>query len=294
MSISNIKKVIIGTAQIGLDYGINNNTGKISEVDAIEILKYGYSSGIRFIDTAEVYGDAHEVIGKFHTKYQDSKFKVITKIPNHINTALEKKSCEYLNQLKVEKIDVLMYHSFETFYKDLGTSKKEMKRLKQKGIIEKTGVSIYTDEEFEKVIETDWIDVIQLPFNMFDNFSKRGELMLRAKEKEKIIHTRSAFLQGLFFIDRNKNVKIALKLKEYLEKIDRISEKSNIPLNVLALGYCINQPLIDKVLIGVDSLNQLVSNIDALKINIPERIMFELNKIEVPNVDLLNPSLWTK
>ena len=289
----NNNKIIVGTAQFGLNYGINNFSGKISEEQAFEILNYSYSSGIKYIDSAEAYGDAHKVVGNYHAKFQNSIFKVITKIPDNINDSIEKKAFDYLNDLKVDKIDILMYHSFQTFYKDLKLGEKEMMGLKTKGIIDKTGVSIYTNEEFEKAIETNWIDVIQFPFNMLDNFSKRGELLLKAKQKGKILHARSAFLQGIFFVDRDREIKIVQKLKPYLNKIDGISQKYNIPINLLALGYCINQHLIDNILIGVNSLSQLISNIDAVNIDIPEDVMLELDAIEVPNVNLLNPSLWS-
>ena len=51
----------------------------------------------------------------------------------------------------------------------------------------------------ESLINEDLITVVQLPFNLLDNFSVRGDLINKLKEKGKIIHTRSAFLQGLFF-----------------------------------------------------------------------------------------------
>ena len=37
----NIKKLILGSAQMGLDYGINNTNGKIDINESFEILKFG-------------------------------------------------------------------------------------------------------------------------------------------------------------------------------------------------------------------------------------------------------------
>ena len=59
-------KLILGTAQMGLDYGINNHKGKISQKESLSILKVAYNSGIRILDTAEAYGDAHQLIGNYH------------------------------------------------------------------------------------------------------------------------------------------------------------------------------------------------------------------------------------
>jgi len=103
-----------------------------------------------------------------------------------------------LSELHVDVLDILMFHSFTTYYQN-ATVIDEMMMLKLNGKIKFLGVSIYTNDELLKVIEDDRIDVIQLPFNLFDNFNKRGSLLKLAKEKGKIIHSRSAFLQGLFF-----------------------------------------------------------------------------------------------
>ena len=66
-------KILLGTAQLGLNYGINNKDGKPSVESSIEILSAAYDNNIRFLDTAEAYGDAHEVIGNFHKQYPQKK-----------------------------------------------------------------------------------------------------------------------------------------------------------------------------------------------------------------------------
>ena len=42
-----ISKLILGTAQMGLDYGINNSLGKIKKEESFKILKNAYDFGIR-------------------------------------------------------------------------------------------------------------------------------------------------------------------------------------------------------------------------------------------------------
>ena len=65
-------KLILGTVQLGVDYGINNEIGKPSIADALSILEYAYKKKIRFLDTAEAYGDAQKIIGK-PNKYWSEK-----------------------------------------------------------------------------------------------------------------------------------------------------------------------------------------------------------------------------
>ena len=71
-------KLILGTVQFGMDYGINNNDGKPSFEKVKDILDFAYLKGIRLLDTAESYGDSQSRIGEYH-KITSHKFKIITK-----------------------------------------------------------------------------------------------------------------------------------------------------------------------------------------------------------------------
>ena len=64
------KKLILGTVQFGLDYGINNTTGKPTTKNVYEILNYAYENEIRTLDTAESYGNSRLIIGNYLKKIQ--------------------------------------------------------------------------------------------------------------------------------------------------------------------------------------------------------------------------------
>jgi aryl-alcohol dehydrogenase-like predicted oxidoreductase len=164
-------------------------------------------------------------------------------------------------------------------------------KLKSKSV-KYIGVSVYTNEQMNEVIDDINIDIIQIPFNLFDNLNIRGELIIKAKSKNKIIHTRSAFLQGLFFMKKDNPNAIRVKLEKELDFIEDISIKSSIPIGSIALNYCLMQNFIDGVLIGVDSLDQLKENIDFAENKIPNQCFDEINQIRINNIELLNPSMW--
>ena len=131
-------------------------------------------------------------------------------------------------------------------------------------VVNSIGVSIYTNYELENLINDYNLDVIQIPFNLFDNFSVRGDLIAKAKNKGISIHSRSVFLQGLFFKSINDKSQVVKNLKKYLMKINNMAIKENIQISDLALNYVMQQDLIDNILIGVDSQSQLISNINSL------------------------------
>jgi aryl-alcohol dehydrogenase-like predicted oxidoreductase len=164
--------------------------------------------------------------------------------------------------------------------------------LKASGKIKYIGVSVYTNEEIEAVLLNDNVDIIQVPFNLFDNSNLRGHILEKAKEKGKIIHTRSALLQGLFFKDFNSKNKIVQSLKTELLQISAISKANNLSITQLALNYCLQQKSIDSMLIGVDSKQQLIDNIESIKHTIEDQIIHDINEIKINNIKLLNPSLW--
>lgn len=284
-------KLILGTVQMGLPYGINNTTGKVLLEDSLEILEYAFENGIKTLDTAEAYGNAHEVIGIFHDKHPNKKFKVITKFPNQISSNIVEKVEGYLNDLNVDQLDTLLFHSFSS-YSDNIERLDILKKLKAEKKIKNLGVSVYTNDDIEKVLLNDDVDIIQLPFNMFDNANLRNDILQKIKSKGKTVHTRSALLQGLFFKDSNDQNDVVQKLKNELVLLSEISKNNKASISELALSYCLQQNTIDNVIIGVDSINQLMDNIKSMNYKIDSKTVDKINTIKVRNLDLLNPSLW--
>jgi aryl-alcohol dehydrogenase-like predicted oxidoreductase len=285
-----VNKLILGTVQFGLEYGINNINGKPDKETVFEILSYAYNNGIKYLDTAELYGDAHSLIGEFHKSNPTQKFNIITKFPHEFEDSVEKKINTYLIQLNIDQVHAILFHSFDSYLKHKDQL-KDIVQLKDKGV-KYIGVSVYTNEQMDEVIDDLNIEIIQIPFNLFDNLNQRGELLKKAKEKNKIIHTRSAFLQGLFFMEKNNPNIIRTKLEKELDIISEISLKASISIGSIALNYCLLQNNIDGVLIGVDSLLQLKENIAFSETKISDQYIKEIEKINIQNVDILNPSLW--
>ena len=286
----NLEKIILGTAQFGLDYGINNKNGRPSDKELENILLKAYNNNIFFLDTAEAYGDAHKRIGEFHLKYSSKKFNIITKFnelqfSGNFNTHISKN----LSELNVDYLYAYLFHNLKDL-KKYSKNIDQLIKLKKKESIYKLGVSLYTNDEIEQVLnQFDFIDLIQIPFNIFDNINQKGIIISKIKEKGFEVHTRSVFLQGLFFTDELPNNLISLK--PYVNILNKLSTKYSMTNSEIALNYCLNQSNIDKVLIGIDTKNQLMENINGLKY-LPIDIIDEINNINIKNTKLLNPVNW--
>src|SRR5690606_8976754 len=117
------------------------------------------------------------------------------------------------------------------------------------------------------------IDIIQFPFNVFDNLNYRQVVIQKAKDRGKIVHTRSCFLQGLFFMPLTSEHVVVRHLENELSMLTSISKRSRISLSKIALGYCLQQNLIDNVLIGVDSIEQLKQNLVDAEFTLPHDVI---------------------
>mgnify|MGYP001079221354 CR=1 FL=1 len=280
-----LDKISLGTVQFGLQYGINNTKGQTKKDEVSKILKRCKEVGIMHIDTAAAYGIAEEVLGEvIQSEGLSDSFQITTKYKGDGMNSLSHSTRESLQKLRIEKLHCQMFHSYQDF--------KNANDFLKPDSVGKIGVSVYTNEELLETLENSNVRVVQCPFNLLDNDSIRGETLKMAKENGIEIQVRSAFLQGLFFMDRNSLPQSLRVLKSHLEELDRICSENKISMSHLALGYCLSKDYIDKVVIGVDSLEQLDLNIEAMETPLPYPIIEEIDKIKVTKQSLLNPTNW--
>jgi aryl-alcohol dehydrogenase-like predicted oxidoreductase len=193
--------------------------------------------------------------------------------------------------MKIERIDTIMFHSFEAYQHN----KSDLKKIYAIGFpvyFKRIGVSLYTNEELEALLEDDLVTVVQLPFNLLDNQLKRGSIIERLRERKKEIHTRSCFLQGLFFMDEAKIPEKIASVKPFLRKLKRIADENEIDIGHLALQYALSKEYIDRVLIGVETIQQLEKNISWAEEKIDSEILNQIDLIDVIALETLNPSQW--
>ena len=199
-------KLALGSANFGLDYGIANNTGKISESGLSEILLFAQEACIDVVDTAQAYGDCEARIGSL---CDDTQFNFVTKIGaesadrsrNQNVTRSVKQSCRRLNQ---SRLYAVMLHRAEVLLGDHGREVvKELQKLKDHGIVSKVGVSIYSPEILMAISGIVELDIIQVPFNIFDQQILSSGWSDKLKSNGVEIHTRSVFLQGLLLMQQS-------------------------------------------------------------------------------------------
>jgi len=282
-------KIILGTAQLGLDYGINNKLGIPSDKECYNILDFAYQNDIRTLDTAFSYGLSEKRIGDFH--YNNSLFTVNSKFRNGKIENLKDDILKSINKMNIKMINTIFFHSMNDFLINLNRIDKFI--VENKNIaFKKLGVSVYAVEELEKVLEYTQIDVVQISFNLFDNHNKKGKILQSLASAGKEIHARSCFLQGLFFMDYNKLKYPLNKLASNLKNINNYCNEYKINIAQLCISYVINKKYIDKLIIGVDSIDQLRKNISWSIDEIDDDLENFIDRINIDENYLLNPSTW--
>jgi aryl-alcohol dehydrogenase-like predicted oxidoreductase len=283
-----LKKICLGTAQFGLDYGINNTRGKIPKNEVFKILEYALQNGIEFIDTAYAYGDSEKVLGDFiKNNPNGKKFKIISKIPNVEN--IDKVIEETFTNLKVDKLYGYLVHNFNSFLENTKIF-DTLLRLKHTGKVEKIGFSLYYPEEYYKIKNLE-IDILQIPYSIFDQ--RFCNFFEEFKDKKIEVHARSVFLQGLIFKKPEELKGKFSKLKDKLLYINFLSKELDIPLNAIFLNFVLMNENLDKVVIGVDSLENLKENIDGLKFHKDiVKIFSKIIELRETDEEIIIPTKW--
>ena len=273
-----MSKLVLGTVQFGLQYGVNS-VGRPSEDAVKDILASASKGGIDTLDTSSAYGNSEEILGECKTP--EEEFKIVSKYPKGETPVVEMFNGS-LKRLRVKHLYGYLLHHFEV-YKNSPKVWDEFVSLKESGKVQKIGFSLYSPEELQFILDNKSpFDLIQVPFNIFDK--KFLPFMSELHDKGVEIHVRSTFLQGLFFKDREALPEKLKPMKKYLLQLDEFSKKSGLSISEIALNYNLQNPYIDGVLIGVDNVSQLEMNLTSVK-DMPI-------DINVKEQELLNPVNW--
>lgn len=281
-------KLALGTVQFGLTYGINNQSGIPKDDELSSIFSFANQSGINVLDTAQGYGNSEERIANL----SNDEFSIISKFkqlaaPFPFHKELE----ESLKKLKKSSLYGYMAHDGDLLIEN-PTWWEGLQLAKQQGLVKKIGYSLYSVNQLEKLLAKQMLpDIIQFPYNILDRRFETFFKELNSKGVE--IHTRSVYLQGLFQMESSQVPNYLAPLQTYLKIFREIAKRNQLSIGQICLRFVINNPFINKAVIGVDNLSQLKENVSICQVdNLNEEIINELLSIEVKEKNLLNPVNW--
>ena len=289
-----MSKIALGTVQFGINYGVNSVAGQVNPEEVKEILSYAHSANIDILDTAPAYGDSEKILGRMNI----SNFKVVTKTRHFDSLEINNNDVKLLNNdfhhslkhLKQDSVYGVLVHNADDLLKP-GSEKlfDQLQELKQAEKIVKIGISVYDHNQLQSILDNFDMDLVQLPFNILDRRMIDSGMLAKLREKDIEVHARSIFLQGLLLMfERNRPSKF--KRWSVLWKIwhEWLNDNQITALEA-TIRYAVSIPEISKVLVGVDTQDQLKEIIvasDGVLPNIPTELFTN-------DADLLNPSNWS-
>lgn len=286
-----LRRLGVGTAQFGLDYGVSNKGGRTPGEEAGRILSRAYEAGLRVIDTAADYGVSEETLG---TAAKDwSGWRVVTKTARPGGAPQVEPSLRAsLRRLRLGSVDGLLAHHAEDLLGAAGSGVySELRRLKEQGLVRRIGSSVYTGDQIDALLSRYELDLVQVPFSVLDQRLISGGHLRRLKDRGIEIHARSVFLQGALLMAPQDLPPALAAARAHLERYRRRLAELRLSPVEAALGFALSIPEIDVAVCGMESLAQLEELVRAAS----RRADFQaLAEFALDDARIVNPALWRR
>lgn len=296
-------QLCLGTVQFGLKYGImGNKQPDFSE--CIEMLDYAYQNGINSFDTAPAYGIAEEVLGAFikQKAIKQSKINIVSKTStdlfkeeNRDNWFKETKESilDSLKKLNIDYLDGYMLHNASKIYEE--ETIEILLRLKKEGYVKKVGASIYKPDEAIKTFTYNDFEIIQIPYNIFDQRLDKGVFFSSQLIKNRSVYARSTFLQGLLLMETNEIPEYLYEAIPLVKRFDELCRDFGISRSSAAICHVKNNKNIDYLVFGIDNLAQLREFIKTFNTDVKKHLVTQIAKEFTQVSDkIVMPFMWNK
>jgi myo-inositol catabolism protein IolS len=271
--------------------GLNDETGR-------NIVRSALDHGINFIDSAFIYGPgrSEELIGEVLKERGGRDNVVIATKGAHVITgdkitldnspAFLRQSVEdSLKRLQTDYIDLYYIH-----FPDESTPKDEavgeLKKLKDEGKIRAIGVSNFSIDQLKEANKDGHVDVLQSHYNLLHRDAEQDLLPYTQEHGISFVPyfplasglLGGKYKQGDTFSDIRKNDPLfqGETFAKNLEKVDKVRQIANakgVEVAHVVLAWYLTVPSIDALIPGAKRPEQIVSNLETLKVQLtPEEI----------------------
>ncbi len=260
------ERLVLGTVQLGMNYGVANRTGRPDAEEARAIVAAAWEGGIRTFDTAQGYGDSESVLGTaLRGLGIAGEARVITKLDPALDpsdgTEVVRSVERSLRQLGIGKLHGLMLHREALLAELEGGLGETLSGILREGLAERTGVSVYTPEAARKALDSGLMTLIQLPANILDRRFARAAVFETARERGVEIHVRSPFLQGLLLVDEGDIPDRLAFARPWVERFGSQCRRHGLGRREAALGYLKAAHPEARVVFGAETARQVRENL---------------------------------
>jgi aryl-alcohol dehydrogenase-like predicted oxidoreductase len=296
-----ISRLMLGTAQLGMPYGIANKTGAPDYGQVLKIIAAAAEGGVNCLDTAASYGSSEETLGRALDELKlTDRMVVVTKVkpltprelqcPAMAGKAIEKSVNQSRRRLRMDLLPVVLFH-----HESDAAYIESLMELKGRGWIGCAGVSCDNRPDNAcRLIDTTGVSALQLPANILDNRHMRSGVLGLAAERGKAIFIRSVYLQGLLVMPEPAIPAALQDIVPVRRKLEVVAQQAGLTLAELALRYMLSQEGVTAVLTGAESLAQVQENIRLFDHGPLDPATLAAAQAVVPDLPekLITPSMW--
>lgn len=295
----NVTRLGIGTAQWGMVYGINNVVGIAHENDIKRMLDYAGKNSL-IIDTAWAYGNSEAKIGRMLGQNMVkivTKTKPIKSCPSQLNDQAQQVVDTVLSSMALfggrQLFAVLVHHCDDLLGPHGNRLWNMLKRLKGRGLVEKIGCSFYSPDQYFEVGKRFDLDIVQIPYNIFDQRYISSGMREHAQRYGVEVHLRSIFFQGLFFMKPSELCNKLLTAAPYVEALQKKLVKLSLSPQKAALKYVLQTTNNEILIIGSDSFKQWNDIINTIALPpLKSKEMESLSLLAVDEKLMIDPISW--
>ncbi len=293
-------RLVLGTVQLGMPYGISNKAGKPDFDSACDIIKTAFDRGITRFDTAQAYGDSEEVLGRCFACFGIAdRVRVISKIDPSLDcrdaTVMDRALEHSLKRLRLDCLSGFMLHH-EKQMDDWNYGLRDwLVRQRQAGRIKAIGISVYSSVRALEAIKYPEVDFVQVPANVFDRRCEDAGVFIEADRQSKKIYIRNVFLQGLLLMMPGHLPETMSFVDDALGLWRTVVERSGLSARELALGYVMAKWSTAMLVFGAESARQVEENTRVTALDRSSEL-FRMVEDEIRCTDerLLQPWRWPK
>lgn len=291
-------RLALGTVQFGLPYGLLRPATRVADGEVAAILGRAWEAGIDLLDTAAAYGDAERVIGAMRSPHE--RFSIVSKtLPLNL-PRIEGKDVdrvvarvrESLSLMRADCLDGLLVHSADDLLVPGGEDLlAALQDLKREGIVRRLGVSLYEPDTLRALLHLP-LDLVQLPCNIFDQRFEHAGLVDELAARGIEVHARSVYLQGLLLKDASHIPQHLASASESVARLHAAAAAAGLSPAAAALAYVVNLAGVSRVIIGIDSLAMLETNLAAYADAVAFDREMNFPALRVVATEIIDPRRW--
>lgn len=284
-----MKEIILGTANFMRGYGHAKKSLDIDEIR--KILDKAEEIGLTIADTSPNYFGVHSKLAQMNR----GRFEFITKFiddQKHRNPcqSLQDAVDKSLSELKIDRLHGLIFHRSSDLKGSRGQDLIDAAlNLKSTSKISKLGVSIYEPDEVLNLDSILHFQIVQGPLNVLDQRLITSGILELLANKNLEFHARSVFLQGTLLNPQNDRPSPFHDWETSWLSYHSSVQQNKLTAMEACLGFVESNPLVGKILIGVDSAEQLAAIDLAKNKALPLKSAF--SPVDEPL--LIDPRNWT-